>query len=125
MAGDSYGTWGDWDLQQFKVEIVRWRDTTHPPPESFRCANQWWPLLKQPTARAGAVRVSPDRDPDQTLHWMWVPGADWLDEQAGYFRVQCRFRVFQLASPPRLVCTKFLALPSLTPSELDRADGMG
>ncbi|GIM88719.1 hypothetical protein [Paractinoplanes toevensis] len=121
---DPYGTWGDWDLDRFKVEIVRWRDGSHPPDGIFDLVNRWWPRLEQPAERSGAVDISDD-DPDGNLWWMWVPDAKWLDEEAGYFRVQCRFAVYELTRPPRLTCRQFRTVQSMTPADVDRADGMG
>jgi hypothetical protein len=122
---DPYGTWGDWDLDRFKVEIARWRDTTHPPEDVFALVDRWWPQLKQAAVRSGAVSVDIEEDPEGNLWWMWVPDASWLDEEHGYFRVQCRFRVYQLTRPPVLRCQKFRAVRSMSPTDVDRADGMG
>lgn len=122
---DPYGIWGDWDLQQFKVEIARWRDTTHPPDDAVDRVTQWWPRLGQPADRTGAVPVSAEYDHERNLWWMWVPNAAWLDDERGFHRVQCFFRVYEAARPPRLVCVAFRTVPSMTPSHVDRADGMG
>ncbi|WP_203840617.1 hypothetical protein [Winogradskya humida] len=43
---DPYGTWGDWTLQQFIVEVARWRDTEHPPADVFARVDQWWRRLR-------------------------------------------------------------------------------
>jgi len=108
---DAFSIWGDWNLDQFKVQVVRWRDTAHPPAHRFAHVNQWWPRLKQPADRVGAVRVSRENDPEGNLWWMWVPEANWLDH-AGYFRVQCFFRSYERENPPRLVCEEFRTVQS-------------
>lgn len=122
---DAYAIWGDWSLQQFKVKVAYWRDSAHPPTDVYERADQWWRRLKQPLEWAGAIRVSRQNDPQGNLRWLWVPGADWLDERAGYFRTRCFFRVYELDQPPRLVCDEFHSVRSLTPAGVDRADGMG
>lgn len=122
---DAYAIWGDWDLQQFKVQVARWRDTApHPPAESFTHVDQWWRRLKQPMEWSGAARVDRQHDPQGTMRWMWVPDAGWIDEQAGYFRVQCYFRVHEHEKPPRVVCEAFRTVRSMSPAEIDRADGL-
>jgi hypothetical protein len=122
---DPYGTWGDWDLRQFKVELARWRDITHPPPDIYELVDQWWPRLAQPAERTRAVAVSEEYDPKRNLWWLWVPGAEWIDEPVGGYRVQCWFRVYEQLRPPQLVCDAFRSRQAMTPSEVDRADGMG
>lgn len=123
---DAYAIWGDWDLQQFKVQVARWRDTApHPPADRFACVDHWWRRLKQPLEWSGAARVAPEGDPEGNLRWLWVPNADWLDDQQGNFRVQCYFRVYELDRPPRLVCDGFRTVRSMAPAEVDRDDGMG
>lgn len=119
---DTYAMWGDWHLDQFKVQIAWWRDNTHPPAEVVDRVAAWWPGLRQPAEWSGAARVSRDRDPEGNLHWMWVPDAKWLDEEAGFFRAQCWFRVYEAERPPRLECVEFRAVRSLTPAEVNRAD---
>jgi hypothetical protein len=120
---DAFAIWGDWDLDGFKVLVLRWRDTTNPPAEVYDVVRRWWPRLKQPAEWSGAARVSRDRDLNGNLMWTWVPGADWLDDEHGYFRVQCWFRVHENDKPPRLVCDEIRTHPSLSPTEVDRADG--
>ena len=66
----------------------------------------------------------PQVDPEGNLRWLWVPHADWLDEQ-GFFRVQCYFRVYEHGSPPRLVCEGFRTVRAMSAPEVDRADGTG
>jgi hypothetical protein len=124
---DPYGTWGDWDLRKFKVEVARWRDTTHPPPpgEIYELVDRWWPRLKQAADRTGAVKVSEGVDPQGNLWWMWVPRAGWLDDSEGYMRVQCYFRVHRDDQRPWLECEEIRTVQSMTPVEVDRADGMG
>lgn len=122
---DPYGTWGDWDLQRFKVEIARWRDGTHPPDTVYAVVERWWRRLAQPMDRSGAARVSHEHDSQGNLWWMWVPHGAWLDEQHGYFRVQCFFRVYERDQPPRLVCDGFHTVRSMSPADIDRASGMG
>lgn len=122
---DAHAIWGGWDLQQFKVELARWRDSTHPPDDVHTRTEQWWRRLKQRADRSAGVSVSRENDPRGNLWWMWVPGADWLDEQTGLFRVQCYFRVYEHDQPPRLVCDEFRTVQSMSPAEVDRADGMG
>lgn len=123
---DAHAIWGDWDLQQFKTHFARWRDTPpHPPSDSVTCVNQWWNRLKQPLEWSRAARVSAAVDPEGTLRWLWVPEAGWIDEQRGFFRVQCFFRVYEHDRPPRLVCEEFRTVQAMTPTEVDRADGMG
>jgi hypothetical protein len=121
---DPYGTWGDWDLQQFKVEVARWR-ATHPPHNVVARVAEWWPSLTQPGQRTGAVQVSRENDPEGNLWWMWVPRAAWLDDEAGYFRVQCFFRIYRVPQAPRLVCDEFRTVRSMAPAEVDRAEDMG
>jgi hypothetical protein len=121
---DPYGTWGEWDLEQFKVEIARWRDRTHPPNDVFARVDDWWRRLKQPAERFRAARVSRENDPQGNLWWMWVPGGEWLDEQNGHFRIQCFFRIHEHDRPPRLVCVEFRTVRSMSPAEADRADGL-
>jgi hypothetical protein len=123
---DAYAIWGDWDLEQFKVQVARWRDTPpHPPADVFACVDRWWRRLKQPLEWSGAPRIDREIDPQGNLRWMWVPGAAWLDEQAAYFRVQCFFRVYEDDKPPRLVCDEFRTVRSTPPAEADQAGGMG
>lgn len=123
---DAYAIWGDWDLQQFTVEAVRWRDTPpRPPADAVACVDQWWRRLGQPLEWSSAVRVTPEVDPVGNLRWLWVPDARWIDDQKGFFRVQCYFRVHETDRPPRLLCEEFRTVPSMTPPEIDRADGMG
>lgn len=122
---DAYAIWGDWDLEQFKVQFARWRDADpHSPAESVTCVNQWWKRLKQPMEWSSAARVSASVDFAGTLRWMWIPEASWIDEQRGYFRVQCYFRVLELDRPPRLVCQEFRTVQWMTPAGVDRAGGM-
>ena len=118
---DAYAIWGDWNLQEFKVQMARWRDTTAPPPPAdvFGHVNQWWRRLRQPLEWASALRAGPDGDPQGNLRWMWVPGAAWIDEDEGYFRVQCYFRVYERDRTPRLVCDGIRTVLSLTPPEID------
>jgi hypothetical protein len=121
---DAYAIWGDWDLDQFKVEVARWCSATHPPTAVLEIVEQWCRRLKQPMEWSSAARVSRENDPERNLRWMWVPGADW-DESAGRFRVQCYFRTHELETPPRLECVEFLTVPAVHPDGPDRADGMG
>lgn len=111
---DAYAIWGDWDLDQFKVQIARWRDTTHPPAIIFALVDQWWHRLRQPLEWSNCPRVSPANDPAGNLRWIWVPGGDW-DELDGRFRVQCFFRTHQRKTPPRLECIEFVTVPALSP----------
>jgi hypothetical protein len=122
---DAYSIWGDWDLDQFRVKVAHWRDTTHPPSDAFDRVNQWWQRLKQPMEWSGSSRLRYDLDPQGNLRWMWVPDGSWLDENAGYFRVQCWFRIIELDRPPRLVCEEFRTVRALNPAEIDRSDGLG
>jgi hypothetical protein len=39
--------------------------------------------------------------------------------------VQCLFRVYRQERSPRLVCDEFRTVRSMSPAEVDRADGMG
>ncbi|GAA1613501.1 hypothetical protein [Actinoplanes couchii] len=113
---DTYAIWGDWDLQQFKVQVARWRSTTPPPPdEVVTVVDHWWRRLKQPLEWTGAQRVSSENDPGRNLRWMWVPDAHWLDESVGYFRTQCYFRTFENVRPPRLVCAEFRTVQAMPP----------
>jgi hypothetical protein len=124
---DAYAIWGDWDLENFKTQIAVWRDTTspRPPAGSVECVKRWWPRLKQRADRTGAALVLPEDNPDENLWWIWVPGADWNDERRALFRVMCRFWVFEGDDPPRVVCKEFHTVPVMSPTEVDRADGMG
>ncbi|GLY04529.1 hypothetical protein [Actinoplanes sp. NBRC 101535] len=122
---DKFAIWGDWDLERFRVCIAHWRDTTHPPPGVFTVVDRWWKRLAQPQEWQPGERVSPGADPEQTLRWTWVPHTGWVDEHVGAFRVQCYFRVFELDTPPRIVCEEFVTVPVMTVSDVDRADGLG
>jgi hypothetical protein len=125
---DAYAIWGDWTLEGFKVQLARWRDTTspRPPADKVEIINQWWPRLKQPLDRTGAALALPEDNPDENLWWIWVPGADWdEDEPRTLFRVMCRFWLFERDTPPRIVCQRFFTVPVMTASDMDRADGMG
>jgi hypothetical protein len=122
---DAYAIWGDWNLDQFKVELARWRSTAHPPDDVHATIDQWWRRLKQPMEWANAPYASQDLDPQGNLRWMWVPAGSWIDDAGAYLRTQCWFRAFEVERPPRLVCAEFRAVQSLSPSEVDRADGMG
>ncbi|GIF15456.1 hypothetical protein [Actinoplanes teichomyceticus] len=121
---DAWAIWGDWDLREFRVQIARWRDTTHPPDDVVHRVDRWWPRLRQRLEWWAAARVSRQNDPEGNQRWMWVPGADWLDDDTGYFRVQCFFRVHEAENPPWLECSKFRTVQALTPAEVRRADGM-
>lgn len=122
---DTYAIWGDWDLQQFRVQIARWRDITHPPDDRFDHANRWWPSLKQSVGRSGAVKALPENDPEGNLWWVWIPQADWIDDDGAFWRVACYFRRYENDNPPRLVCDQFRTVQTMSPDEVDRADGMG
>jgi hypothetical protein len=125
-SDDAYAIWGDWDLQRFKIEVARWRDTDpHPPADLFDHVNGWWSRLKQPLEWRSAARVPRDADPQGSLRWLWVPDAAWVDDNHGYYRVQCYFRVYEAERPPRLVCQEFRSVPAMKPDEIDQADGMG
>ncbi|HWS32426.1 MAG TPA: hypothetical protein VN408_06750 [Actinoplanes sp.] len=113
---DRWVTWGDWEVEAFRIRIARWRDTTHPPADVFELTDRWHKRLYQSVEwRSAAQRVHPDRDPEGNLRWMWVPGAEWIDEATGRFRVQCYFRVYELETPPRLVCDEFVTVPAAYP----------